>query len=419
MDLRWKKLALLLGLIAITGLLGYGIYRLFFATRSEPTTENPPDSAINGLPNAGNATSTGSVTLPPGSLNPAGGRAGDNTLFVREPLNPLVETLPRAQIIRNTLTTQISGGGGGISGAVRSYSPLDGKFYKTFEDGSTFPLSDKVFYSVDTVTWANKNDKAVLTFPDGSKVLYNFVEDKQITLPKYWDEFSFSPDDNQLVTKSVGNDPSNRFLIVADPEAGEQKIIEDLGENQDKVHVAWSPNNQTIAYAFTGDPIGQNEQAIVLVGQNRENFKNLIVDGRGFTPIWSPSGNAVVYSVWNTETGYRPTLWFSGANGENINAGRLDLRLQTWADKCAWQSETTVICAVPLDLPEGSGLQRDTYDVGPDIIYRIDLRTGQKTSLGSPGQEEGVSVRAMTAVSDSKVFFTDKRTGKLFSFDTR
>lgn len=419
MDLRWKKLALFIGLFGVTGLLGYGIYRLFFAPQSQPAPENRPGSTVNGLPIAGTGTTTGVSPGAPGSLTPAGGRTNDGGAFIREPLNPLVETLPRAQIVRGTLTTQISGGSGGASGAIRSYSPTDGKFYKVFEDGSSIPLSDKVFYSVDTVTWANQNDKAVLTFPDGSKVLYNFTDDKQITLPKHWDDFSFSPDDNQLATKSVGNDPSNRFLIIADPENGEQKVIEDLGENQEKVHVSWSPNNQVIAYAFTGDPIGQNEQAVVLVGQNRENFKNLIVDGRGFLPSWSPSGNGVVYSVWNTESGYRPVLWFSRADGENINAGRIDLRVQTWADKCTWQSETIVICGVPLELAEGAGLQRDAYDVGPDVIYRIDLRTGQKTSLGSPGQEAGISVRNMTAVSDSKVFFTDKRTGRLFSFDTR
>lgn len=416
MDFHWKKGALLVGLIVITGGIGYGIYRVFFAASTPTTNTNPAAGVVNGLPTAGGATGTGSIVLPPGTLVPSNGRPGIAQPNSREPLNPLIEAVPRGQIVRSTLTTQVSGTGN-AGGSVRSYSPIDGKFYKILADGSSLPLSNKVFYSVEDVTWANQSDRAVLSFPDGSKVLYDFVEDKQTTLPRYWDGFSFSPDDSHLATKSVGNDPSNRFLIVANADGGEQKIIEDLGENQDKVHVSWSPNNQTIAYAFTAAPIGQDEQAVVLVGQNHENFKNLLVDGRGFTPSWSPSGNGIVYSVWNTDSGYRPELWFSRADGDNINAGRLDLRLQTWADKCTWQSETIVICGVPLNLAEGAGLQRESLDVGPDAIYRIDLRTGQKTNLGLPDKDR-VVVKEITTVSDSKVFFTDKITGKLFSFDT-
>lgn len=420
MDPRWKKLGLLIALIAITGGIGYGIYRVFFAPKETTPPLATNGTAINGLPNAGNGSQTGSDVTPPGSLNGANDRPGGSivTPGIGSAINPIDTSTPsRSAVIRTTPVTQISGTGI-ANGAIRSYSPTDGKFYKIFEDGSTIPLSNKVFNSVKEANWANQNDRAVLTFPDGTKILYDFATDQQKTLPRYWDGFAFSPDDSQLVTKSVGNDPSNRFLIVANPDSGEQKIIEDLGENQDKVHVAWSPNNQVIAYAFTGAPIGQDEQAVVLVGQNHENFKNLIVDGRGFTPVWSPSGNAVIYSVWNADSGYRPQLWFSRADGDNINAGRLDLGLQTWGDKCAWQAEDTVICAVPLTTPEGAGLQRASLDNGPDVIYRIDLKTGLKTSLGMPGQE-GMTVENITAVSGSKVFFTDKRTGKLISFDTR
>ena len=417
MDPRLKKVGLLLGLLVATGLIGYGLYRVFFASKESEVVVNSPDATVNGLPRAGGSTTTGSDIIPPGTLTGAGERPLTDDEFLREDEGDtgVISTLPRASVVRNTLTTQLSGSTGG--GSLRSYSPTDGKFYKILEDGSVIPLSDKVFYSVEKVDWANKSDQAVLSFPDGSKVLYDFITDQQKTLPRYWDGFSFSPDDSQLVTKSVGNDPSNRFLIIANPENGEQRAIEDLGENQDKVRVSWSPNNQTIAYAFTGDPIGQNEQAVVLVGQNHENFKNLIVDGRGFTPSWSPSGNAIIYSVWNSEGGYRPELWFSRADGENINAGRLDLRLQTWGDKCAWQSENIVICAVPVTMREGAGLQRESFDRGPDTIYRLDLKSGQKTNLGPPGVDP-VSVQQISAVSNDKVFLTDKLTGKLISFVT-
>jgi hypothetical protein len=193
------------------------------------------------------------------------------------------------------------------------------------------------------------------------------------------------------------------------------RAVEELGQNQDKVHVSWSPNDQIIAYGFTGEPIGFDRQAVVMVGKNHENFKNLVVEGRGFTPNWSPSGRTVLYSVYNGSEGFRPSLWVSGAVGDAINTNRRNLNLQTWSDKCVWQSEQVVYCAVPSSLDDGAGLQPELFKDTKDFIYKIDLGSGSLTNLGQP--EGSPSIQQMTLGSDDQaLFFNDQSTGKMIRF---
>ena len=204
-------------------------------------------------------------------------------------------------------------------------------------------------------------------------------------------------------------------MITANPDGTNAKAIEDLGNNQDKAHVSWSPNNQIVAYSFTGDPLGYDRQQVLLIGQNQENFKGLIVEGRGFVPNWSPTGDNLLYSVYNSSEGYLPKLWVSGASGDNINGNRRSLELNTWADKCAWQNETSLVCAVPTSLEVGSGLQRDIANDVPDSIYKINLQTGEKLNLGVPVGKP--TVGQMTLSKDGKaVYYTNLSTGALERF---
>ena len=87
---------------------------------------------------------------------------------------------------------------------MRYYNANDGKFYHLTSDGQIKEMSEQTFYNVNKVTWANNTDKAVLEYPDSSKIVYDFDKQKQTTLPKHWEEFSFSPDGGQIAAKAWG-----------------------------------------------------------------------------------------------------------------------------------------------------------------------------------------------------------------------
>ncbi len=414
MDERRKKLLFLcLFIIAVIGI-AVVLYFLFFraitpntpGTTTAPGTGNSLPRASDGSPDIAGQPITG--TLPGAGANPGSVAVGEIPTL---PGTTLLPDAPKvsilAQNVRLPIATSRTDGNG-----VRFYDPADGKFYSVLDDGTRIALSENVFPNVDKVTWGNKSEKAVIGFPDGSQVIYDFAQDKQTTIPRYWQELQFSPDDDQVVAKSLGTSPTNRFLIIANTDGSDPRPIEEMGNNQDKVMVSWSPNNQTVAFSRTGDPLGANREQILLVGKNQENFRGLIVEGRGFTPNWSPDGSQLLYSVWNSDGGYHPTLWLSGASGDQVNANRRRMDVETWADKCTWVNTTTVICGVPKSMPDGAGLQRSLFDTGPDMLLKLDLANGQMTPIQDPGQN--VVVRSVRASADgSHVFVTDGNSGQL------
>lgn len=407
MNERLKQVLIVLGFAIVTAGLGYAIYFFFFRPTAKPPAAVVPGGVTQPLPSAGKAV-PGQPTgpIPPGGLPVAPGVPG-------LPSAVAPEAGARTTVLNANVSQAISLS---PSGGVRLYDAIDGKFYRILNDGTRVALSDQQFFNVDKVYWGHATDKAVITYPDGTKTLYDFASQKQVTLPKHWEDFDFSPQDNQLVTKSVGNNEDNRFLVVSNPDGTNAQAIESMGQNQDLVHVSWSPNNQVVAYAFTADGIGLDRQAVVMVGKNRENFKNLIVEGRGFIPNWSPSGDQIVYSVYNSNDSYLPSLWISGSTGDQINANRRNLGLVTWADKCAWQNETVIFCAVPTRLDVGAGLQRDIANDIPDAIYRINLATAQISNLGQP--DGNPTVNQLQAAPDGRsVYFNDRVTGKLIRYE--
>ncbi len=409
MNPRLKQALLVVGFLAIVAGLAFALYYVFF--REEPSQILPEPTPIPGapLPSAGTGRPTTTVSVP-GALPSAPTPAAPPSPLAFP--SPEAAEAPRTTVLNENVSQAISLS---QSGGVRLYDSFSGRFFRITDEGQRIPLGTQTFFNVADVAWANSSDKAVLTYPDGFKTLYDFTTGQQVTLPKHWESFQFSPQDDKIIAKSMGNNEDNRFLVIANPDGTNAEAVEALGTNADRVQVSWSPNNQVVAFAQTAEGIGFDRQQILLVGKNRENFKALVVEGRGFLPSWSPSGENVLYSVYDGSSGFRPSLWISGASGDNVNANRRNIQLQTWADKCTWKDEQTVFCAVPTQLPEGAGLQRSVADGIPDQIYRVDLATGQTVNLGQPDGNPTIN-RLLIAPDGRAVYYNDRITGRLVRY---
>jgi len=99
--------------------------------------------------------------------------------------------------------------------------------------------------------------------------------------------------------KSIGLDTDNRWLAIANDDGSNVRAIEPLGEKDDTVYPSWSPNKQMIAMYTEGKDF--TSQNVYFVGLNNENFKSTLVEGRGFQPKWSTSGNQLLYSVYSSD----------------------------------------------------------------------------------------------------------------------
>ncbi len=290
------------------------------------------------------------------------------------------------------------------------YDNSDGKFYYIDSKGNITPMSDKVFHNVEKTTWSSKRNEAILEYPDGSNIVYNFETGKQVTLPKHWEDFQFSSSGDKITMKSIGLDPSNRYLAVANTDGSMAKTIDKIGNNADDVYPSWSPNDQVVALFTEG--IDFNRQEVFFIGQNNENFKSTVIEGRGFQPKWSPDGDQLLYSVYSSDNEMKPSLWLVNSQGEDIGSNRKSLRIDTWAEKCNFSSANEVYCAVPNELEEGAGLFPELAKNTVDKLYRIDTNTGAKKIIAIPENDYNIS-NIIISEDESYLYFTDETTSRI------
>lgn len=408
---KYKIIFLGLGFILIVIILGYLLYAVFFkTTETTPGTTSTGTSTTTipgGLPTAGSGTgqvvdNTGSTGLPTQS-------GGTNTNQVSQTASGgITQTNELNQVPSLGVTLSKNGSN------LQYYDKSDGKFYQIDENGNITALSDKVFYDVETVTWSPDKNTAILEYPDGSNIVYDFDSEKQITLPKHWEEFDYSNNGDQIVTKSLGLDPDNRYLIVANEDGSKATAIEPLGDNENIVQTSWSPNNQSIAMYTKG--VDFNRQEVFFVGLNGENFKSMTVEGRDFRSTWSPEGDRLLYSVYSSDNDMNPMLWIVDAQGESIGNDRQSLGVETWADKCTFADSSNIYCAVPENLEEGSGLFPELALESNDNLYKIDTQTGLKTLVAIPDGEYNMSDLILSD-NGKYLYFTDETTERIYKIE--
>lgn len=407
---RRKILAVIL-FVGVTVGLGYLLYLMFFRPTPPPAEEVPVNVNVpaGALPRA--------ITSPPRPTETPTSLTAILTPSITPPpqLPPEISSVARGGstwvgtlVNKSVSAAELSDNGKDIA----YYDKSDGKFYRVDENGNAVALSDKTFPNAESVAWAPTTDKAIIEFPDGANVYYDFTAQKQVTLPKHWKDFTFSGDGTQIAGKSMGVDPNNRWLFVSNPDGSGVEAIEPLGNNEAKVQVTWSPNNQIIATSDTGQAMGFDRKQILLVGKNGENFPGLTVEGLGFRSEWSKTGDHLLYSVYSSDSDYKPTLWLVGSSGENIGAGRKSLSVNTWADKCTFSDDTTVYCAVPQSMERGAGFQPELFSGVPDSFYKIDLTTGLKSLVATP--YGSFSAKNLLVSEDGKYLtYTNQQSGKL------
>lgn len=379
MKFDWQKILVIILFVVAVGLFGFFIYWFFWRTFLTPSATSPvATTTISQLTEA----ETGGVKNI--YQSPTGGLPTEETISGTAPSEaaPTAGTVASGQqatlltpypVYYPTLLT---------SGKIAYYDKRDGKFYEVDGEGNATAIGDQIFYNVSNAIFDNNGRRAVIEYPDGSNIVYDFTAKKQYTLPSHWDDFQFSATGEKITFKNIGLNPENRFLVTSKYDGSETKIIETIGYNADKVQVNWSPNSQIVATYSEGQDASRSE--IYFIGQNNENFKSMTVEGRDFRGLWSPSGNLMVYSVYDPNNNYKPQIWVAGSSGDDVGANRQKISLQTWADRCSFASETALYCSVPQTMPAGAGLEPQVLNGVKDEIWEIDLTTGTKTLVASP-----------------------------------
>lgn len=303
------------------------------------------------------------------------------------------------------------------SGQVQFYDRQSGTFYRVNDDGTVTAIGDRGFVEVQDVAWSKQGDDAILEFPDGSNIYYNFETGKQVTLPNQMTDFSFSYDGESVAFEWYNkNNPEDNWLGVASPDGSEINFVEPMGENGEKVTPGFSPDSRYIALYSEG--VGSNNLEVLPIGQYGENFPSLSVEGRGFESQWSPDGKHMLYSAHSDETGRKPQLWITQVSGDKVGVDNQPLGVETWAHKCAFNARgTSVYCAVPRELPSGVGWFPEFDHEYPDDFYEINLSSGKVSLLAQPvGSRDYYSADSVTLSADGKtLYFVDGPSQDLFN----
>lgn len=382
-------------LVVVTIGLAFTLYWLFIRrppSINEPTT---PDTETPGnLPGSGPGTPGGGGTTPdtsgPGVLEPSPVADGGETAVV---------TLTSSNITSPTVTS---------SGRVAYYDPNDGRFYTINNNGNVEALSTAQFAAADNVTFAPDAGAAVVEFPDGSNIVYDFDSGQQVTMPAHWEDFSFSSDGSEIAGKSVGSDPSNRTLIVTSADGSNTRVLAALGENDDQVQVNWSPDGQIVGFSKTGgagSAFGQNQ--IFLIDESGQDAGLLLVNGSNFSGLWSPDGSHMLYSVADAGDNYRSSLWYSDTTGDSRGGVRKRLSVKTSVNKCTFASASLVYCAVPTDMPAGGG-SSSALVTANDNLYKIELPSGRASLIAVPAVATKMTNLQVSA-DGAELYYIDSR----------
>ena len=413
----FRKQFLIIAFILVVIAIAAMIYFVFFKDVISPLANNTNGGTNGTLPGTNNAA-TNRVTVNDILANLPVINASTNALSTS--VNAVPDTIARGgvtTVLSVTETSAVSAAIASDGSSVVYYDPITKKFYRVSKDGkSRIELSSQIFPDVTNIVWSPSKDSAIITFPDQSKILFNFSNGTQATLPKEWDDITFSPQGNQVAYKFITTDVNNRWLAVSQPDGSESVGVEPLGDNDEDVQVAWSPDNQIVGLFHKSSSDTQEE--VIPIGFHGENFKSFAVEGRGFESKWSPTGDKLLYTTYNSETNYNPTLTLVNVQGDQVGQQRQSLGIQTWVDKCTFASSGSILyCAVPQTPPEGSGIYPELATSTPDVFWRVDLATGLRTPLAVPVDENGNSQfsaqNIFLSTGEDFLYFTDATSGRI------
>lgn len=384
-----RRILLSLGLLAVAAAMGFGLYWLFFRTPSRPPVQEPGGQGSGQFPSAGPG---GEGVAPTGT-----GR------FPVEPSDGL------GPYVADGATGAVVGAAPLGDGSLRYYDAVRQQFVNLAADGSLTPLSPDKFFGVSGVTWAPGKTKAIVGYPDGSKVLYDFTTQQQSTLPRAMSSFSFDPSGDKLASLYLGSSKEEQWLVVSNDDGSQIQLVEPVGGKVQNFTPSWSPSGQIVG--LFAEAVDGGRQEVVPIGRNGENFRSFVAPGRGFTAEWSPSGERILYSVFSDGTEGRPSLYLADGNADSFGSNSVSLGLSTSADWCSF-SGASVYCAALDNPPPLLATYPELAQGQPASLWRVDLASGQRTRVTSLPQ--GFTPGGVSADQDG-VYVADQSNGRIYA----
>lgn len=249
----------------------------------------------------------------------------------------------------------------------------------------------------------------LVTFSSGAATEAEFTESAPPATIGSFRNLTISPNQKQIfyfektTTETRG--------VITDPEFKVKTIV--FSSPFHSWRATW-PQNETVVLNTKAS--GGAPGAIYLLDLKKRQTTKLLGDRKGLVGVISPGLTVLAYSETLNNL---PRLTFWDIKGVK-NTGPT---INTLAEKCVWQNEETIFCAVPKTLPQGE--YPDVWYMGEintnDDLWKINILAGETRKIRiSGGLDEVFDAENLFLSKDSNtLFLTNRLTSRLMAFDLK
>ncbi len=301
------------------------------------------------------------------------------------------------------------------SDRIKYYRASDGRVFSvSFEGKDKKTISDNVLTGFIKALWNKDTSKVIGLFSDPAtktkvkKYFYDYKAKQSTLLNENTAWVSWDPEGKKIVYEFLGKDSDNN-ISVADPDGTKWKNI--FPTRLPDWQASWVTKNKI---SLASPPSGTVQGLVYTLNPDTTDFSKVLSDYFGLKPLWSPSGDKVLFSATQAQ-GKNLTLFISDDKGAN----KKELALATLVDKCVWSvNNNSAFCAVPKTINQGAVWPDDYYKgtvSTKDDFYEINFATGQQIKLFESTDTQFYDASSLLVSDDNKyLFFVNQYDSQLY-----
>ena len=298
---------------------------------------------------------------------------------------------------------------------IKYYRASDGQVFSVDFDGrDKKAVFENTLAGFIKALWNKDASKVIGLFSDSSektrvkKYFYDYKTEESVLLNENTAWVCWDPEGKKIAYEFLGKDNDNN-ISVANPDGTNWKNI--FPTRLPDWQITWVTKNKI---SLATPPSGTVQGLVYALDPETSDFSKVLSDYFGLKPLWSPSGDKILFSATQAQ-GKNLSLLISDEKGGN----KKELSLTTLVDKCVWSANNnSVFCAVPQAVGQNA-IWPDDYYKGvvstKDDFYEINFATGQQIKLFESTSANFYDAASLL-VSDDKqyLFFVNQYDSHLY-----
>ncbi len=254
------------------------------------------------------------------------------------------------------------------------------------------------------VLWPSQTRDFIVQLKDGAGIVsysyFNYDSATFTDLPKQVKALDWMPNGTQIMYVWV--EGGKATLSLANPDTKNYKDLAEMWETDNAIHI--SPNADQLLYFQTQNTGDTNP--INSVTADGKVWKALVKTGQNFGVLWSPDGQRFLFGKRDIAT-QKYQLWVY-----NLTLGEVrNLGLNTTVEKAVWGKDSNTIYA---SVPNSGGVEENTLTV--DSFFQMDINSLEKKQYAAAATAVDGRDLFLNSLGD-KLFFKNAQDGALYYLD--